>query len=231
MTIEEAIIQLRAVVDATINEHCATAYPVGQADYAVDFIAEFISDNYVRAVNAQIKAKDFIAELKAACPAECAHLRRKDIISMVERAGVIYCFGSHNQRVFKGIGKKGTLPASMCDNKPIIPSTPAVPYALLQTKLNKVPPTTNQRVYVFELSDHRTKIGISNNIKQRIGAVEHGCGLEIVDFSATVPLANAAEIESRCHGHFFKQRGRGEFFHVNHAAARKYLSTLAQLEV
>ena len=79
-----------------------------------NFVADFIADNYVVAPTATVKAKDFIADLKAAYPRECSRFKRADLIKLIERAGnVTYCEDNHHNRIFKGIGKLGNPPAGV----------------------------------------------------------------------------------------------------------------------
>lgn len=77
-----------------------------------NFVADFISDFYVRAANATVKAKDFIDELKVAYPYECRRFKRADLIKLIERAAnVNYCEGKNHTRIFSGIGKLDNPPA------------------------------------------------------------------------------------------------------------------------
>lgn len=90
-----------------------------------DFVQEFIDDNYVRAQNAFVKAKNFIDELKTAYPSETSRFGRADLIRLIERVdGVTYCVGTGNVRIFKGIGK---LAGSDFDGEPVNPSETAMP--------------------------------------------------------------------------------------------------------
>lgn len=71
-----------------------------------DFIADFISDNYVFVSNASVKAKDLIDDLKREYPRECSRFKRNDLIQLVSNVdGVTYGIGHGNIRAFKGIGK------------------------------------------------------------------------------------------------------------------------------
>ena len=72
-----------------------------------NFVAEFIADFYTtKNPKAEVKAKDFIDDLKAAYPAECRRFKRADLIKMIEAvAGITYCDDRTKSRIFKGIGK------------------------------------------------------------------------------------------------------------------------------
>ena len=79
-----------------------------------NFVADFISDFYVKVPTAEVKAKDFIDELKAEYPRECAQFnKRADLIKLISSIdGVAYGEGSTGHvRVFRGIGK--AAPSSM----------------------------------------------------------------------------------------------------------------------
>lgn len=82
------------------------------------FILDFIEENYVRAANAQVKAKAFIDELKAEYPRETSRYKRGDLIQRVANiAGIEYTTDRTNCRIFKGIGKHG----SDFDGEPVAP--------------------------------------------------------------------------------------------------------------
>ena len=72
-----------------------------------NFVADFISDFYVKVPTAEIKAKDFIDALKAAYPRECSQFnKRADLIRLIAaQDGVSYGEDNHRNHVFKGIGK------------------------------------------------------------------------------------------------------------------------------
>lgn len=71
-----------------------------------DFIADFISDNYVFVQSASVKAKDFLEHLKQEYPRECNRFKRNDLIQLIANVnGVTYGEGRGHMRVFKGIGK------------------------------------------------------------------------------------------------------------------------------
>lgn len=78
-----------------------------------NFVADFVADNYVVAPNAEVKAKDFVDDLKAAYPYECRRFKRADLIKLIERAAnVIYGEGKNHMRIFKGIGRLDNPPAN-----------------------------------------------------------------------------------------------------------------------
>lgn len=71
-----------------------------------DFVADFISDYYVRVADASVKAKAFIDELKAEYPRECSRFKRKDLVKLIAaQDGITYGEDSKSFKVFKGIGK------------------------------------------------------------------------------------------------------------------------------
>lgn len=71
-----------------------------------NFVADFISDHYVKVSTAVVKAKEFIDALKTEYPRECSRFKRADLIKLVTaQDGVSYDEDNHRNRVFKGIGK------------------------------------------------------------------------------------------------------------------------------
>ncbi len=83
-----------------------------------DFIADFVTDNYVRVATATVKAKDFLAALRAEYPRETERYRDNDLRKRItDIDGITYGTDNHNNRVFKGIGKLG----SDFDGKPVAP--------------------------------------------------------------------------------------------------------------
>lgn len=73
-----------------------------------NFVAEFIDtgEKFVRVKGATVKAKDFIAELSKAYPAECAKFKKQDLIHYISNVGgVEYGVDKLRFRVFKGICK------------------------------------------------------------------------------------------------------------------------------
>ena len=74
---------------------------------ASNFVADFIADFYVKAPKANVKAKDFIDELKREYPRETARFKKRaDLIQLIAaQDGVAYSKDNHNGNVFKGIGK------------------------------------------------------------------------------------------------------------------------------
>lgn len=85
-------------------------------------------------------------------------------------------------------------------------------------------------VYVFEVENTTVKIGFTNDVVRRAAAVTGHSGLKITRICFTVPLANAPDIEKRCHLHFAKQRRYNtEFFDISFEEAQDYLASLAKL--
>lgn len=72
---------------------------------ANDFIGDFISENYERGENLEVKAKVFIDALKREYPRECGRFKRNDLIKLIaDTPGITYVKNRTNNRVFKGIG-------------------------------------------------------------------------------------------------------------------------------
>ena len=94
-----------------------------------NFVAEFIDtgEKFIRKADATVKAKDFIDELKKACPDECAKFKKQDLIRFISNVGgVDYVLNREKTRIFKGIGK---LAGSDFDGDTVAPDdTPPLPF-------------------------------------------------------------------------------------------------------
>lgn len=103
LLVREAVAWYRG--DGLIISDAMKAETQRQLD-ASNFVADFISDYYVKAPNAYVKAKDFIDELKREYPRECSRFKRADLVKLIAaQDGVTYGKDNHNANVFKGIGK------------------------------------------------------------------------------------------------------------------------------
>lgn len=82
-------------------------------------------------------------------------------------------------------------------------------------------------VYVFQLSNDTVKIGITNNIPQRIRTIQGHSGLVVAPWASTDGLseADARQIERRCHEHFKEFRTHGEFFTISFDEACVFLQS------
>ena len=74
-----------------------------------------------------------------------------------------------------------------------------------------------KRVYVFDMDNDLVKIGIAQDVKQRISGVEHASGFAVVHHYETELFPNklAREIERALHGYFNDYRTHGEFFAIS----------------
>ena len=85
-----------------------------------NFVADFISDYYVKNPNAHVNAKEFLEHLKRECPRETAQFnKRADLIKLITaQDGVTYDQDSNaNTRIFKCIGKLAR--DSQLDGEPV----------------------------------------------------------------------------------------------------------------
>ena len=71
-------------------------------------------------------------------------------------------------------------------------------------------------VYVLEMDDGTVKIGIAQNVNQRIKAIQRENGTQVSRRynSKVIDEKLAAEIESKCHATFEEKRAHGEYFNI-----------------
>lgn len=100
-----------------------------------------------------------------------------------------------------------------------------------QERLDNLIDEPRQHVYCFEASDGTTKIGISNNIKNRRASLQNTFKVKLLRMccTCTFPSSVARKIEVACHRHFAEQHAYGEFFNVPFDTARDYLAEHAPI--
>ncbi len=84
----------------------------------------------------------------------------------------------------------------------------------------------SKHIYVIENSEHRVKIGISKNVKQRFRTLETQSSYEIINSFYTDKCSNSRELESQCHKHFKDFRICGEWFNIPFEVAKEYVGSL-----
>lgn len=83
-------------------------------------------------------------------------------------------------------------------------------------------------VYALEMSNATVKIGMSQNVKQRIAAITGASGLSVLNCYNTKMFAEeiARTIEKACHENFSAYRIKGEFFNIAFSDACEILKKL-----
>ena len=81
-----------------------------------------------------------------------------------------------------------------------------------------------RKVYVLVNPDnHRVKIGITENIEQRLLSLKHASGSEIYVYYLSKWLYSATALEKNAHKHFQSRRYIGEWFNISPEEAAEYI--------
>lgn len=70
------------------------------------------------------------------------------------------------------------------------------------------------------------KIGISSNVKSRLGSIICSSGMEVDLYHSTKPILNYLEVENNIHEYFKNKRAIGEWFKIEPEIALEYIVSI-----